>query len=226
MATFSTLERRLGEWGAILATVKKLRATNREIEVKLRVDRPEELIRRIRSLGAVCDGRVFERNTLYDTAGGDVRRQARVLRVRTETPAASSLVRAGRQAAVVTSKAPMDAGAGRRSRYKEKLERELPIRDVRGFETALGRIGLRATFVYEKYRSIFHLGGSRGLHLCVDETPVGTILELEGAPKAIDRAAKALGFTQKEYIRGTYWDLYAADCRRCGVKPQNMMFRA
>lgn len=194
----------------------------REIEVKLRVERLEEMVERIRALrGVSCDGRVFERNALYDTAAGDFRRSGCLLRVRVEKPAGSKWVRAGRAAALVTFKAPVPAGTRKRSRYKEKLETEGRISDLRRFEAALGRIGLRATFRYEKYRSIFCMGK---LHICVDETPVGTILELEGEPKAIDRVARALGYRPKDYIRGTYWDLYVADCRRRGVKMGDMVF--
>jgi adenylate cyclase class 2 len=85
----------------------------------------------------------------------------------------------------------------------------------------LRAIGLRPSFRYEKYRSTFRLAG---LHLDLDETPVGVFLELEGAPRSIDRVARSLGFVPREYINGTYWDLYAADCRRRGRKPANMLF--
>jgi len=195
------------------------RATNREIEIKLRVERADEMVRKLRGLRARCEGRVLERNTVYDTSEGDFRRHGRLLRVRVETPAGSRMVRPGRQGAVVTSKAP--APMGRRSKYKEKLERELAIRGPGGFEAALRRMGLRPSFVYEKSRTTFRLGG---LQLCLDETPAGTFLELEGSARAIDRAARALGYGPKDYLRSTYWDVYAADCRRRGVKPGNMVF--
>lgn len=197
--------------------------SGRETEVKLRVPRAGEMIARIRRLrGVVCDGRVMEGNTLYDSKDGDFRRAGYLFRVRAETGAASELVRRGRSGAVVTSKAPVPGSGTRRSRYKEKLERERRIRDPHVFEAGLRRIGLRPAFRYEKYRSTFRLGD---LHICLDETPVGTFLELEGEPKAIDRAARALGYALKDYIRGTYWDVYAADCRRRGLKIGNMMFR-
>lgn len=205
----------------------KIHATNREIEVKLRVERVDEMVSRITRLGAVCEGRVLERNTLYDTPGADFRRLGRLLRIRIETPAASALIRAGRAGAVVTAKAPVPVPVLRRgSRYKEKLEREVEIRKPREFEAALRAMGLRPSFRYEKYRATFRLRGLPGLHLCLDETPAGTFLELEGSPRGIDRAAEALGFARRDYIRGSYWDVYAADCRRRGVKPHNMVFHA
>jgi adenylate cyclase class 2 len=115
-------------------------------------------------------------------------------------------------------------GRGRRpaeSRFKEKLERERIVRDLGRWPAILRALGLRPGFRYEKYRSEFRLPG---VHVYLDETPVGNFLELEGATQAIDRAARALGFKHREYLRGTYWDVYAADCRRGGLRPRNMVF--
>ena len=80
--------------------------TSREIEVKLLVDDLPGLVRRLQSLGAVGRGRVLEQNTLYDTPESDLRRSGCLLRLRVETPAASSLVPPGLPGAVLTSKAP------------------------------------------------------------------------------------------------------------------------
>ena len=63
-------------------------------------------------------------------------------------------------------------------------------------------------------------------HLDLDETPIGTFLELEGAPQAIDRAARALGFSSRHYIRGTYWSLFQASRRGRARARKNMTFRA
>jgi adenylate cyclase class 2 len=100
-------------------------------------------------------------------------------------------------------------------------ENEEHIKDPRRLSQALKGLGFRPGFRYEKYRTSFHLNS---LHLDFDETPVGTFLELEGTPTAINRTARALGFSPKDYIRSTYWTLYAGYCRRQHRKPQNMLF--
>ena len=197
------------------------RSTHREIEIKLRIADVPQLVRKIRRLGAACEGRVFEQNTLYDTPGEDFRRSGRLLRIRIETPARSAVLPAGKARAVITSKSPAPASA--RSRYKEKLERELPVQSPRKWPGALRSLGFRPGFCYEKYRTTFRLPG---VHLDLDETPIGTYLELEGSPRAIDRTARSLGFSPRDYIRGTYWDVFQADCRRRGRFPKNMRFRA
>lgn len=196
--------------------------TNREIEVKIRITDVPDLIAKLRKIHAACDGRVFEQNTLYDTPDEDFRRAGRLLRLRTETPAPSRTLRlpAGTRKTVFTSKAP---APGSRSRYKEKLEREVLVRHPSKWPAQLRAIGFRAGFRYEKYRTTFRLPG---IHLDLDETPVGTFLELEGSRRAIDRAARALGFSPRDYIRATYWDLFQASRRRIKRPPRNMTFRA
>lgn len=208
--------------------------TNREIEIKLRVRDLPSLVHKIRGLGARFRGRVFEQNTIYDTPGSDFRHFGRLLRVRLETPVPS---RAGDQGGgplrpharprrgILTSKAPSHVGGGgfARQRYKERREREVEIRNLARWAHFLHSLGLRPSFTYEKFRSAFEL---RGLHLDLDETPAGAFLELEGSPQSIDRAARALGFTPRDYFQGTYWDVYAAECRRRRRPIRNMVFRA
>ncbi|MGA8873669.1 MAG: class IV adenylate cyclase [Candidatus Acidiferrales bacterium] len=196
--------------------------TAREIEVKLRVTDLPALVRSLKRLGAKLHGRVLEQNTLYDTPSADLRSRGRLLRLRIETPAPSKLLPGGARCAILTSKAPVPESS-RRSRYKERLEREVAVESPTRWPSALRAIGLRPSFRYEKYRTTFRLPD---LHLDLDETPIGTFLELEGSPHAIDRVARALGCAPGEYIQGTYWDLYAADCRRHGRKPTNMLLSA
>lgn len=198
-------------------------STKREIEIKLRIDDLSKTLTDLRGLGAKPRGRVFERNTIYDTPDRDLYSRGRLLRLRVETPAPTAKYAGGGRRAILTSKSsPLVVGApgSRRGRYKERLEREAPVRDERLWPEILHSLGFRPGFRYEKYRISFRLPG---LHLDLDETPVGTFLELEGAPKAIDRVARALGFSLRDYIRGTYWDLYAEYCRRRGRALRDMV---
>ncbi|HXO45606.1 MAG TPA: class IV adenylate cyclase [Candidatus Cybelea sp.] len=195
--------------------------TVRETEIKLGVPHLGAMIQKIGGLGIKCSGRVRERNTLFDTPNGDLRCRGRLLRVRVETPAPSALVPGGLRRTVVTFKSPVRASAG--SRYKEKLERELVTRSRRSWPSGLRSLGFRPGFRYEKFRTTFHLPG---LHLDLDETPVGVFLEIEGAPGSIDRIARRLGFSPRDYIRSTYADLYSQECVRLGQIPGNMLFHA
>jgi adenylate cyclase class 2 len=191
--------------------------TNRETEVKLGVADASALLRSLARLRGVSHGRVFERNTLYDTPDSSLRRAGCLLRLRIETLTPMARGR-GRLRAILASKAPLRSPS---RRYKERLERERAIRKPRDWPRILGSLGFNPVFRYEKYRTTFRLPG---LEMDLDETPVGTFLELEGAPGKIDLVARALGFSPRDYNRATYGELYAAYCRKHGRSPRNMLF--
>jgi adenylate cyclase class 2 len=217
----------------------------RETEIKLAIADLPALLAKLEALGARPQGRVWERNILFDTDGSDFRQRGRLLRLRTETPAAASFAPAGRTKTILTAKSPVPAEpwashTRRAARYKVAIEREVEVHDPappvppaqrklrdRGWTFTLGVLGLRVGFRYEKYRTTFHGGGqTKALHVSLDETPVGTFLELEGEPDAIDGAARALGFAPRDYLRTTYFEIYAAERRRRRRPVRDMLFRA
>ena len=150
------------------------------------------------------------------------------LKLRRRERATSLQIVASRSATrrtILTSKAPAALRSPRDRRYKEKLERELVVPgSPTHWDRKLRSLGLRPGFRYDKIRSTFRLRRLPGLAIELDETPAGTFLELEGLPHDIDRAARALGYSSRDYYRGTYWDVYVADCRRRGITPRNMVF--
>jgi adenylate cyclase class 2 len=87
---------------------------------------------------------------------------------------------------------------------------------------------MRPWFRYEKFRTTYRLPRAQrwaeGLLIEVDETPIGTFVELEGPGSAIDRAAEALGFAKRDYIVANYFGLYFEECRRQGETPGDMLF--
>jgi adenylate cyclase class IV len=207
--------------------------TNREVEVKLLVPDAAAMLRKLATLGARCERRVLERNTLYDTPDSDFRRRNTLLRIRVETPAPRTSAQLPKtthgaspiRRTILTSKAPAVLHTSRDRHYKEKLERELVVPGSRTrWDRKLCSLGLRPGFRYDKIRSTFRLRRHPGLAIELDETPAGTFLELEGFPPDIDRAARALGYSSRDYYRGTYWDVYVANCRRRGLTPRNMLF--
>ena len=152
--------------------------------------------------------RVFEDNILFDTAELALRATQRLLRVR----------EAGGMA-TLTFKGPPAVG-----RHKSREELELEVSAAPAMAAILDRLGFRPVFRYEKYRTEFRKPGSAGV-ATVDETPVGVYLELEGAPRWIDRTARALGFGDADYITASYGRLYLEWCGRNGVVPGDMLLR-
>ena len=157
----------------------------------------------------VTKRRIFEANTLFDTARGALRRTGRVLRIR----------EAGRQG-IMTYKGPGAAG-----KYKDREELEIDVSDSHRVGEMLTRLDFIPGFRYEKYRTEYRRPGEAGSAM-LDETPIGVYLELEGAPKWIDRSARRLGFTESDYSTASYGWLYAGYCRKHGLRPTNMTFRS
>ncbi|MGB8802796.1 MAG: class IV adenylate cyclase [Candidatus Acidiferrales bacterium] len=200
--------------------------TNPEIEIKLRITDIPELLHKIKKLHVIPQPRLREQNILYDTPQSHLRRRKMLIRLRIETSAnPHAPANPAKERVILTSKAPPQPHRNNRpSRYKIRAEREqVASISSRQYAKALTSLGFRPAFRYDKFRTTFRL---QDLHLDLDETPAGVYLELEGTPKAIDRAAKALGFAKDQYLRATYWDLYVAACRRRGTKPKNMLFSA
>ena len=207
------------------------RNPNREIEVKLRILNLPALLRELLKLGAKPRRTVLERNTLYDTPSRGFSRRGAILRIRTEHPAPlpgslRRIPRAGNPPlpGFLTYKGLLPRAANARSRYKIREEIEYRLPNAARFERLLRRLGLRPWFRYEKSRTRYSLPRIPGLHLDLDETPIGVFLELEGSKSAIDRAARLLGFGPGDYLPVSYLELYLAHCRRRRLKPGNMLF--
>jgi len=214
-----------------------------EIEIKLRIKDQNALRLALRHLGARLlgkgTGRVHEWNVLFDTPQGDVAKRGQLLRIRTETPQSKSKSSkaAVKKRVLLTFKRPVDAakappsvGVEANGRHKVREEIELAVADPKALATIFEGLGMRAWFRYEKHRTTFRLPPAarwaKGLLIELDETPIGTFVELEGPPAAIDRAAQALGFSAQDFIVENYLALYIEDCRRHSVEPRDMVFAA
>lgn len=162
-----------------------------EIEVKIRIPSLPRLRAALLALGAEASSpRALERNLVFDTAGGDLKRRGVLLRLR----------HAGGRT-VLTLKTP----AAGDSAYKVREETEVDVSDFTAGEKILRGAGFLPVFTYEKYREALRLGG---VHLLLDETPIGDFLEIEGAPPAIDEVAGRLGYARADYITDSYHRLF------------------
>ena len=146
--------------------------------------------------------RIFEKNTVFDTAGQALRKSARLLRVREIDKVAK-----------LTYKGPPEGGNIRVGKSWNwicpTLALSAPIFD---------RLAYHPVFRYEKFRTEYRQRGSTGV-ATVDETPIGVYLELEGSPRWIDRTARKLGFQEEDYITASYARLYIEWCKARGVAP-------
>lgn len=164
-----------------------------ESEIKLRMSGPGPAREAVARLGAArARPRHFEDNVLLDDAEGTLAATGRTLRVRRTD-----------QGAVLTFKGPRQDREGVKSR--EEIEASLPGSEADALLAVLAAIGFAPVFRYQKYRETYRHGG---VEIVVDETPIGTFLEIEGALPEIHAAAAALGRGPADYITESYAGLF------------------
>ncbi len=164
----------------------------------MRVTREElEAIRQeLGRLGAsVKAPRQEEKNRLYDFADGRLRATGATLRLRAYGPQST-----------LTFKGAVQEDP----RFKKRPEFETDVGDPAALEKILELVGFEAAFRYDKVREILHWSGLEAgdVEVCLDETPVGRFVEIEGEAAAIEEALYILGWSGRESVRRSYADLY------------------
>jgi adenylate cyclase class 2 len=177
-----------------------------EREVKLRFPDAAAARAAILACGATpLRGRRLQEDVLLDTADELLRKRRAVLRVRVEI---------GRS--LLTYKGPVQP-----SPMKLREERETVVADGETIAYILEQLGFRAWFTYQKYREEF---GCESATIALDETPIGTFVEIEGSEAAITTVAAGLGLGPKDFINDSYRGLYVQHCEEHGVAVGDMVF--
>jgi adenylate cyclase class 2 len=177
-----------------------------EREIKLTFSDAATARAAVLAIGAIPRrARRLQHDCLLDTANGLLMNSLSTLRVRAED---------GR--GVVTFKGPVQPGT---MKVREEIETEAG--DAGILLAILERLGLAVWFRYEKYREEF--SGSEVV-IAVDETPIGTFVELEGSEPGVARAAHALGRGPDAYITASYRGLFARHCEERGLPVTDMLF--
>ena len=177
-----------------------------EREVKLRFASPEEARAAVLATGATpMRGRRLQEDCLLDTADEVLRLRRSVLRVRMES---------GKS--LLTFKGPVQLGP-----MKARDELETVVGDGPLLLRILEELGYRAWFRYQKYREEFVLDD---VIVAIDETPLGTFVEIEGGDRGITEMAEALGRSPSDYLLDSYRSLFCEHCRQRGVPITDMLF--
>ena len=183
-------------------------ASNKEIEIKFRIDNVRALVRRLRAAGfrqITC--RTLEQNTLYDLPGRQLQKRGELLRLR----------KYGSDW-LLTHKARAKV-----ARHKMRVETETKLADGGKLDHILRALGYVPTFRYEKFRAEWSDGKG---HVVVDETPIGSFGEIEGPAHWIDRTAQRLGIGNDSYITQSYVDLFFIWKRQTRSPALEMTFKA
>lgn len=177
-----------------------------EREVKLRFPSVDEARAAVIAAGASpLRSRRLQEDAMFDTLDESLRRQGSALRIRSES---------GRS--LLTLKGPVQPGP-----MKLREEHETVVADGDVLRQVLQNLGLQIWFRYQKYREEF---AAEDVTIAVDETPIGTFLEIEGGETAILQMTRALGRTPDDFILDSYRSLFLVHRARFGLDCNDMVF--
>ena len=177
-----------------------------EREIKLRFDNPEAARAAVLRAGATpLRGRRLQEDCLLDTPDDHLHRQRSVLRIRMES---------GKS--LLTFKGPVQP-----SIMKLREELETVVGDGALVLRIFEELGFRIWFRCQKYREEFALEDAI---VTVDETPVGTFVEIEGGERGIATVAAALGRGPSDYLLDSYRRLFLRHCDERGLSATDMLF--
>jgi adenylate cyclase class 2 len=179
-----------------------------EREVKIRVDDPDLARTALAAIGAVPRRpRRLQDDTLFDTADSALRARRAVVRLRCEP-----------DRAFVTFKGPVQPGP-----MKVREEQETEVGDADVLRRVLHELGLQAWFRYQKFREEYE---APGVVIALDETPVGTYMEIEGSEEGILTVTDALGRSPADFILDSYRGLFLAFAQAHHLTARDMLFDA
>ena len=177
-----------------------------EREVKLRFNAPEEARAAILAAGASpLRERRLQEDALFDTDDESLQAQRSALRLRTD---------AGKS--LLTFKGPV---APDTMKVRDEHETEVGNREV--MTQVLEALGFHIWFRYEKYREEY---AAATVTVALDETPVGTFVEIEGDEHGILKMTRALGRTEDDFILSSYRRLFVRHREEYGLGT-DMLFR-
>ena len=177
-----------------------------EREIKLRFDNPEAARAAVLRAGATpLRGRRLQEDCLLDTPDDRLRERRSVLRIRMDS---------GRS--FLTFKGPVQPSV-----MKLREEIETVVGDGSLVLRIFEELGFHIWFRYQKYREEFALEDTI---VAVDETPVGTFVEIEGGEHGVASVAGTLGRGPSDYLLDSYRRLFLRHCEERGLPSTDMLF--
>lgn len=174
-------------------TSKRKPAPNpQETEAKVRVPSFTAVRRRVAAAGGrLVTARTLETNTLFDSPRGSLRAAGKSFRVRRYGASGS-----------ITLKGVARVFEG----VKSREELETLVSHPETMAQILVSLGFVPQFRYEKFREVWKMGKTL---ICLDETPIGRFVEVEGKVAAIHRVAAELGLGAHRFLSSSYPALWA-----------------
>ncbi len=178
-----------------------------ELEVKFYLTDLRGFESRLRTKGASrVTARPYELNLRFDSPGGELSREHRVLRLRQDVNG------------VMTYKGPGQDREGVTARQ----EIEFQVSDFQAARRLLEALGYNICVSYEKYRTTYDL---EGVKITIDEMPYGKFCEVEGPnPAIIQAVSEQLGLDWSTRIMDSYLMLFGCLKKTLGLEMRDLTF--
>jgi adenylate cyclase, class 2 len=186
---------------------KMKRHPQQETEIKFFIIDVQIPEKRLKELSAVLvSNRTHELNYRYDTPDLKLTSQMQVLRLRQD------------RSAYLTFKGAADPS----SEVSTRQEIEFGVSDFDTAHQFLQALGYQVTFVYEKFRTTYHLNDCE---IMLDELPYGNFLEIEGDDIAsIKEIAGSLNLEWVHRIKLSYLAIFSQMKGVFGLNATNLVF--
>lgn len=184
-----------------------------ETEIKLLIPDLATVAAQLQAVGATLTApRVYEKNIRYEDAAKELTKSGRVLRLRQDSRTR------------LTFKEPVERiDQAPASGISSRHEFEVTISDFETMDIILHKLGFHASWIYEKYRTTYQLGGCE---VVLDELPMGNFVEIEGSVEAIEDAVIQLALANARRIVGSYSALFFQARERLDLPMHNLTFAA
>ena len=180
--------------------------SNQETEVKFYVSNIQDIEMRLQRMEAhLLEPRTHEVNLRFDTPAGDFQRDGKVLRLRKD------------KAVHLTYKDQSQLKDGALTRREIEFE----VSDFENAKQFIEALGYQVIFLYEKYRTTYELDGA---HIMLDETPIGSFVEIEGELDTLKPIAEKLGQDWSAAVPASYHALFERVCKARGLTFRDLSF--
>jgi len=168
-----------------------------ETEVKIKINAVEPIKQKLLEMKAeLYKKRALQTDIYLDN--GRLRKKDQTLKIRDN--------------AIFTYKGPSQ----KKNNIRSNEEIEIMIDNAAHLQLLLERLGYKQYWKKERYRESYLVNMTQ---ICIDETPMGNFIEIEGKKENIVDIAKQLGFSQKNFIADGYgklWREFAKQNKRKG----------
>ncbi|MFH0955227.1 MAG: class IV adenylate cyclase [Candidatus Micrarchaeota archaeon] len=180
-------------------------SNNREIEIKFRIQNPEEIRKKIMKSGKLI-GKAFEKTIRFDTKTKNLEKEEKFIRIRSGF------------SNTLTFKRKIE-----NKEFREREEIELEISDIEKMRQILKNLGFDKELIMEKHREKWKF---KDAEIALDTLPMGTFVEIEGSEQSIKETAKLLGLDFENRILETYWEIWKDYTKKNRIQSEDITFEA